>query len=156
MQQGYVTACASVLELSLIVQVAQLRALAKTNPSAATIPAMSANSASQKAAALAAAALLQKKFGSTSGPGNADAIHTRQSPDRYDQDHNSIDFASCFCTSIEVLYIMQTGGRFSLPNGVSMLCINRQHSSMNISCYLYCCVRPPRFFSTDSVMQERE
>ena len=68
-----------------VVQVAQLRALAKTNPSAATVPAMSANSASQKAAALAAAALLQKKFGSTSGPGNADALHTHQStsPDRY-------------------------------------------------------------------------
>ena len=42
---------------------------------------MSANSASQKAAALAAAALLQKKFGQTSGPGNADhAIGKRRSP----------------------------------------------------------------------------
>ena len=61
-------------------QVAQLRALAKTNPNA-HIPAMSANSASQKAAALAAAALLQKKFGQTSGPGNADhAIRKRRSP----------------------------------------------------------------------------
>jgi len=60
--------------------VAQLRALAKTNPNA-PIPAMSANSASQKAAALAAAALLQKKFGQTSGPGNADhAIRKRRSP----------------------------------------------------------------------------
>ena len=69
----------------LIMQVAQLRALAKTNPNA-PIPAMSANSASQKAAALAAAALLQKKFGQTSGPGNADhAIRQRRSPspDRY-------------------------------------------------------------------------
>lgn len=61
-------------------QVAQLRALAKTNPNA-PIATMSANSASQKAAALAAAALLQKKFGQTSGPGNADhAIGKRRSP----------------------------------------------------------------------------
>ena len=69
----------------ILLQVAQLRALAKTNPNA-PIPAMSANSASQKAAALAAAALLQKKFGQTSGPGNADhAIRKRRSPspDRY-------------------------------------------------------------------------
>ncbi|DBA76262.1 TPA: hypothetical protein ACH3X1_009980 [Trebouxia sp. C0004] len=65
---------------TLAAQVAQLRALAKTNPNA-PIPAMSANSASQKAAALAAAALLQKKFGQTSGPGNADhAIRKRRSP----------------------------------------------------------------------------
>ena len=74
----------------LFMQVAQLRALAKTNPNT-PIPAMSANSASQKAAALAAAALLQKKFGQTSGPGNADhAIRKRHSPspDRYTHLHN--------------------------------------------------------------------
>lgn len=68
------------LTQNALLQVAQLRALAKTNPNA-PIPAMSANSASQKAAALAAAALLQKKFGQTSGPGNADhAIRKRRSP----------------------------------------------------------------------------
>lgn len=91
-------------------QVAQLRALAKTNPSAATVPAMSANSASQKAAALAAAALLQKKFGSTSGPGNADAIHKRHSPspDRYSQDHS----ISCTITAAQhviLAHLLLTG-----------------------------------------------
>ena len=69
----------------MCMQVAQLRAAAKTNPNM-PVPAMSANSASQKAAARAAAALLQKKFGQTSGPGNADhAVRKRRSPspDRY-------------------------------------------------------------------------
>ncbi|KAK9862675.1 hypothetical protein WJX84_011433 [Apatococcus fuscideae] len=67
MQQLHQYQLSALQSQSLAAQVANLRALQKSNPAAVLAPGVPQNSASQKAAALAAAAALSKKLGGLGG-----------------------------------------------------------------------------------------